>query len=61
MVSLSLSLCNTNNLISGIYKSPSFNINKFSDIVYNNVNNLVHKNMIIVGDLILIYIHIIII
>ena len=44
MVSLSLSLCNTIILISGIYKSPSFNINKF------NLNNLAHKNMFIVGD-----------
>ena len=33
MVSLSLSLCNTNILISGIYGIPSFNINKFSDII----------------------------
>ena len=39
MLSLSLSLCNTNIRISGIYKSPSFNINKLSNIMYNNFNN----------------------
>ena len=50
MVSLNVSLCNTNILIFGIYKSPSFYINNFSDIMYNNFNNLAHTNMFILGD-----------
>ena len=61
MVSLSLFLCNTNILISGIYKSPSYNINKLFNIMYNNFNNLAHTNMFIVGDFNIVYIHIIII
>ena len=50
MLSLNLSLCNTNILIAGIYKSPTFNIRNFSDIMYNTFNNLAHRNMFIVGD-----------